>query len=125
MSDSTIITALRRAAIESTDLGRESSAEALSTAADVIAGLETALWESERERTRLYDRAHNATIRATALKASAQAWALYAFRHHGDDATLCNGLADLGGVSRDGAGWDHASLTGDGIVRHDEIGGKD
>lgn len=35
----------------------------------------------------------------------AQELALYAFRHHGDDAALYNALADLGGVSPDGAGW--------------------
>lgn len=46
-----------------------------------------------------------------ALKTQAQKWALYAFNHHGDDAVLYNGLADLGGVSADGSGWmGHATL---------------
>lgn len=39
------------------------------------------------------------------MRRHAQAWALYAFIHHGDDARLYNGLADLGGVTPDGDGW--------------------
>lgn len=39
------------------------------------------------------------------MRRHAQAWAIYAFIHHGDDARLYNGLADLGGVTSDGDGW--------------------
>lgn len=41
------------------------------------------------------------------LRQHAQAWALYAFIHHGDDSRLYNGLADLGGVTPEGQGWIH------------------
>lgn len=41
----------------------------------------------------------------TKLRQRAQELALYAFREHGDDATLYNALADMGGVSPDGKGW--------------------
>lgn len=40
-----------------------------------------------------------------ALRKRAQELALYAFREHGNDATLYNALADMGGVSPDGTGW--------------------
>ncbi len=48
---------------------------------------------------------HNLVVEVMRLRKRAQEWALYAFNHHGDDANLYNGLADLGGVDRDGRGW--------------------
>lgn len=39
------------------------------------------------------------------IRAAIQGWALYCFKHHGNDAHLYNGLAALGGVDRDGKGW--------------------
>jgi hypothetical protein len=39
------------------------------------------------------------------MRAAIQQWAIYCFNHHGDDANLYNGLAELGGVDLDGKGW--------------------
>jgi hypothetical protein len=48
---------------------------------------------------------HNLVVEVMRLRKRAQELALYAFNHHGDDANLYNGLADLGGVDIDGKGW--------------------
>ncbi len=40
------------------------------------------------------------------LRREAQKLAIHAFNYHGDDAFLYNALADLGGVTPDGLGWD-------------------
>jgi hypothetical protein len=47
------------------------------------------------------------SVEITRMREAAQAWSLYAFQQHGDDSRLYNGLADLGGVDRDGRGWVH------------------